>query len=146
MWVRLPVSNGTVCYLENNAIVYTCQNINNPVHGSARNQYACMCWDIRVYLGLLGKIKRNAATGCFILILYLLKKRIKIRKLEIEFNKKCCCCWRVSFSNTLLIICGVNQRPVRKFNIRSVFCVFSLPLCCITYSDNDSSRRHPNYD
>ena len=42
------------------------------------------------------------------------------------------------------MICILNQKQiqsdVRKFNNRFVFYVLSLPLCCITDSDIDSSR------
>ena len=52
------------------------------------------------------------------------------------------------FSNSLLIINGVNQRPVSKSMFANlttvlVFYLLSLPMCCTPNSDIDSSRSHP---
>ena len=54
-----------------------------------------------------------------------------------RINRKC---KFLPFSNSLLIICGVNQRPVWKLTFVNLIIVLSLPLCCITNSDIDSSR------
>ena len=52
------------------------------------------------------------------------------------------------FSNSLLIINGVNQRPVSKSMFANlttvlVFYLLSLSMCCTPNSDIDSSRSHP---